>query len=63
MFKTTDEIKFDELWDYLIDFEIATEEELCLAVALCGKSSGTLESVLFVRTGYRSLEQLRDEEY
>lgn len=63
MFKSNDEIKRDELWEYMVQWEIATDEELGLAVALCGNTLQTLERVLYIRAGYRSLEQLREEEY
>ena len=61
MYKSNDEIKFDNLWDYMEEMGIATSEEMGLAVALCGKSSLTLERVLFIRTGYHSLEQIQEE--
>lgn len=60
-YRTTSE-KRDNLWDYLTETEIATDEELGLAVALCGYTLETLERVLYIRTGYRSLEQIREEE-
>lgn len=51
-----------ELWDYMVDTGIATDEEIGLTTAMCGRSLATLERVLYVRTGYRSLEQIREEE-
>lgn len=51
-----------ELWDYMVDCGIATDEEIGLATALCGRNLYTLESVLYIKTGYRSLEQIREEE-
>lgn len=53
-----------ELWDFLIDYEIATESELQLVTSINGYNLESLESVLFVREGYRSLDQLLEcEEY
>lgn len=49
------------VWDTLVELEIATNEELGLAVALCGKSEQTLNNVLYIRTGYRDIEQMFDE--
>lgn len=50
------------LWETIVDLGIATDEELGLAVALCGRSTQTLESVLYIRTGYRSIDQMLEEE-
>ena len=50
------------IWDTLVELGIATNEELGLAIALCGKSEQTLNNVLYVRTGYRDLEQMLSEE-
>lgn len=51
------------LYDYMVETEIATAEELNLARNLVsGSWLEVLNSVLFVRTGYRSLEQLQDAE-
>lgn len=51
-----------QLWDYIMGYEIATEEELKLLTYINGYSEETLNDVLYVRTGYRSIEQLEDEE-
>lgn len=50
------------MWDEMVEIGIATDEELGLAVALCGMNMQTLEKVLYIRTGYRSLEQMNEEE-
>ena len=50
------------IWDNLTDMGIATSEELGLACALCGPTEQTLNKVLYIRTGYRSLEQMWNEE-
>ena len=52
------EIKF---WEILVDNFVATDEELGLACALCGTNENTLKSVLYIRTGYNSLEQFLEE--
>lgn len=46
------------LWEQMVELGICTDEELGLATALCGTNIHTLESVLYIRTGYRSIEQL-----
>ena len=50
------------MWETLVEMGICTDEELGLAVALCGPTIQTLESVLYIRTGYRSLDQMTAEE-
>lgn len=55
------EQKMDRLWDYMTTQGIATNEEIGLATALCGKNLDTLEKVLYIKTGYRSLEQIEEE--
>ena len=54
--------KRDELWDYLLETQLATENELQLVTSINGFSLETLESILYVRTAYRSLEQIKEME-
>ena len=51
-----------EIWETLENWGIATQEEIGLAVALCGTSEQTLNQVLYIRTGYRTIEQMFEEE-
>ena len=51
-----------ELWDYLIDYEIATEDEIKLVTSINGTNLDTFESILYSRTGYRSLDQIKESE-
>ena len=51
-----------QLWDYLTETGIATEKELSLITSINGYNEDSLESVLYCRTGYRSMEQLEDAE-
>ena len=53
--------KFIAMWEEMVELGFVTDEELGLATALCGRSVQTLESVLYIRTGYRSLDQLYAE--
>lgn len=50
------------IWDNLVEEGIATSEELELACALCGTTERTPNQVLYIRTGYKSLEQMWEEE-
>lgn len=52
----------DKLWDYLLECGICTENELCLVTSIMGSSEDTLEAILYSRTGYRSLEQIKESE-
>jgi hypothetical protein len=54
--------ELNNLWDDLIMNALATEEELQLVTSINGMNLESLESVLYCRTGYRSLEQLQDME-
>lgn len=51
-------MELHEYWLYLVEAGIATEAELRLVTCILGYSVETLDKVLFVRTGYRSIEQL-----
>jgi len=48
------------MYDYMVETEIATVDELNLAINLCGNTIETLNNVLYIRTGYRDLEQYLD---
>ena len=50
------------LWEQMVELGIATDEESGLATALCGTNVETLTRVLYIRTGYRSIEQMLEEE-
>ena len=54
--------KMNELWDFITEYEIATENEICLITSINGTNLDTFESILYSRTGYRSLEQIKDME-
>ena len=50
-----------ELWDWLVDMGIATDEELKLITGINGLTIETLNDVLYYRTGYRDREQMEEE--
>ena len=50
-----------ELWDTIIEHGIATEEELELVTAINGFHDDALNDVIYVRTGYRNIEQLLED--
>ena len=49
--------KTSKLWDFLLNYGIATQAELELATGLTGYNEKTLNDVLYIRTGNRSTEQ------
>lgn len=50
-------------WHVLIELEMFTFEELNLVIRLTGDNIETLNDVLFIRYGYRDIEQFLDCEY
>ena len=50
----------NKIWDYIILNEIATEEELKLITCINGYNEETLNSVIYARTAYHSIEQLEE---
>lgn len=46
-----------QLWDLIIEHNIATEDELRLVTDINGYSVNTLNQVIYARTGYRDWEQ------
>lgn len=52
----------EQYWDNLIEYGIVSEDALRLATNLAGYSVDTLDSVLFVQTGYRYWGQYSQSE-
>ena len=46
-----------EIWDAIIMYGIATEEELQLVKCINGYNEEVLNDVIYVRTGYRNINQ------
>lgn len=57
---TDNETKYNELWNLIVDNNIATDDELDLIQRINGWSLETLEDVLYVRTGYRDAQQYKE---
>ena len=51
----------NDMWDFLIDNEIATEDELRLVTDVAGFNDETMEAVLYSRTGYQDFDQWIEE--
>lgn len=56
-----DRISIDAAWDYLTDAGIASDETLQIVTSGWGCTIETLETVLYVQTGYRTFAQAMDE--
>lgn len=52
--------ELDDYFDFLTDNCIATEEEIKLVTSINGYNETTLNDILYVRTGYRSIEQYKE---
>tara|TARA_R100001509_G_scaffold1149_1_gene1128 strand:- start:162 stop:623 length:462 start_codon:yes stop_codon:yes gene_type:complete len=48
---------FDEVWDNIVEYGIATEDELRLVTSINGSNIESLNSVLYSREGYRDWNQ------
>ena len=53
-----DELNFSGLYDIMVVYGIATEDELNLVLSLNGTSVKTLLDIIYVKSGLRSIEQL-----
>ena len=53
---------FNEMYDYLVLYDIATDKEINLVCCINGSSIDTLNDILYAKTGYRSLEQIQEME-
>jgi len=49
------------MWDWLVDNEIATEDELILVTDINGFKMGTLIDVLYARTGYSDRKEVEEK--
>lgn len=51
------------LWDFIVDNNIATEDEIRLVVDINGLNEETMTDIIYTKTGLRSYEQCKDEGY
>jgi len=49
----------ENLWDFMIEDEIATKDELVLVTRINGTTLETFQDILYVRTGHRSFGDYR----
>ena len=56
-------MEIKEIWEAIVEYGIATDEELglvtniWLVTNICGYNVDTLNAVIYARTGYRDIEQ------
>lgn len=48
------------VWNSIIEYGIATDEELQLVTSINGYNIESLNDVIYCRTGYRDIEQFKD---
>lgn len=53
----------EEMMEFLVTMEIATEEEISLVTAINGWNEETMEDILYVRRGYHCFEQIKEDYY
>lgn len=51
------------LWDFIVDNNIATEDEVRLVSDINGFNEETMTDIIYARTGLCSYEQCKDEGY
>ena len=51
------------LWDFIVDNNIATDNEVILVSDINGFNEETMADIIYSRTGLRSYEQCKDEGY
>ena len=54
-------MNIDQVWQLLLDYDIATENELTLVTNINGYKIESLESIIYSRTGLNSVDQLLDD--
>lgn len=49
------------LFDKIVEYGIATANEINLVTSILGWNEGAMNDIIYVRTGYRSIEQYEEE--
>lgn len=52
----------EEMWDILVDYGIATDDEIDLVTAINGYNEKSMKDILYVRTGYNDFDQYKEWE-
>ena len=51
----------EKMWNTILEYSIATKEELMLVTDISGYNKRTLNDVIYFRTGYRNIEQFLEQ--
>lgn len=57
----TNTMTLEQMYDYLIEYGVATEDEINLVTNINGYSIYTMLDILYARTGLHSFDQLIEE--
>ena len=55
-------MNLEQMWDYILENGIATDEELRLVIQINGYNKTSLNDIIYARTGYEDIEQLIEED-
>ena len=55
-------MELNNIYDYFVERGIATNDEIDLVTSINGWNEETLNDILYVRTGYRNVEQYIESE-
>lgn len=55
-------MELEKIVDYVIENDIATQEEVNLVTGINGYSEETVNDIIFYRTGYQDIEQYLESE-
>lgn len=55
-------MNLEQYYDYLINYELVSEETLSIVTSLNGYNEKTLDDLLYVISGYRDIEQYLEYE-
>ncbi len=54
--------RVNRIWEFVVERDIATDEEIQLVVSINGYNEETLNNILYARTGYHDIEQIIEKE-
>lgn len=55
-------MNLEQYYNYLLEYEIVSEETLNVVTSINGYNEKTLDDVLYVKSGYRDIEQYLEYE-
>lgn len=55
-------MSFEDAWDLMLELNIVSEETMQVVTCINGCTVETLNDILYVVTGYRTLEQYAEDE-